>query len=155
MRLLVWAYRVLTLFLLVCFTSLTIKGFVPFTPLEAVFDCLFAISCGVLFFLVLVAAFNPRASSKIIATVTVSWCLLFCWWAWIERQSSPFVLHEIHTFDPAGIRLETAHFYRQSVATFAAMMIWFTSFPFVQRFDSARRNLNSARMHASADRHIS
>jgi len=134
MGILIWIYRILTLALLFIFAANAVNRFVALSFAGEVGLCLF-IAANVLLFLVVLGTWvKIRMASPIVWSATIFWCLLFIWWAWIERQSSPFILHELHTFDPEEARLEINHFRLQAVLGFSILLIWFAIFPLLQRY---------------------
>ena len=139
MSLLVWIYRVLTLFLLFVFAANALKRFVPLSVAGQAGGYLFVGVNVVLFLIVLATALRLKVPSNIVWAVTITWCLLFSWWAWIETQSSPFILHELHTFDAEAAQQEIRHFKLQAFCGFSILLIWFASFPLLQKYSSRRR----------------
>jgi hypothetical protein len=138
MRVLVWIYRLLTLFLLFILAANTVTRFVALSLAGEVGRYLFLFANVLLFLIVLTTGLKLRVATPFVWGSTFFWCLLFCWWAWIERQSSPFILHELHTFDPEEARQEIRHFQFLAVPAFSVLLGWFASFPFLQRYASSR-----------------
>ena len=139
MGIFVWIYRLLTLFLLFVFAGNMVTRFVALSLAGEVGRYLFLAANVVLFLVVLTTGLKLRVPSNIIWAATITWYLLFSWWSWIETQSSPFILHELHTFDPEAARLEIRNFHFQAVCTFSILLIWFASFPILQKYWSRRR----------------
>jgi hypothetical protein len=57
---------------------------------------------------------------------------LFTWYGWFS-PSAPFVLHEVHTFDPAAAAAEAGHYRIQALVVYAILLLWFISLPVVRR----------------------
>ena len=146
MSVLVWIYRVLTLFLLFVFAMNAINRFVPLSMAGQAGGYFLVGANVVLFVVVLTTGLRLKVPSSIVWATTVGWCLLFSWWAWVETQSSPFILHELHTFDPEAARQEIRHFQFQAVCAFCVLLIWFASFPLLQKY-SSRRNSKEPSFH--------
>jgi hypothetical protein len=138
MRILVWIYRVLTLFFLFIFAANAIYRFVPLSLAGEIGRYLFVVANVALFLIVLIAGLTPKVSMKVVWTATFVWCLLFSWWAWIETQSSPFILHELHTFDPVAAAAEIEHFRVQAACWFSILLVWFLGFPVFQKHSQGR-----------------
>jgi hypothetical protein len=105
---------------------------------EAVGTSLFVLFGIQLAGVVLLTGIKGSRSTVIVWTSTLTWSVMFCWWAWVDTASSPFIIHEIHTLDPAQSMIEIHHFYIESISTFIVMFVWLLSFPFVQRYARAR-----------------
>jgi len=101
------------------------------TGLFVLFGILFA---GV----ILITGIKGSRSSAVVWTSTLTWSVMFCWWAWVDKESSPFVIHELHHLDAAQVMIEVRQFYFLNISIFAVMFAWLLSFPFVQRYASSK-----------------
>jgi hypothetical protein len=80
-------------------------------------------------------------------SITVFWALtaafeaLFVWYAWYSL-ASPFVIHEVHSFDPALVSHEITMHYWKAGGLFGTLFVWFLSLPIVRTiFTTSRPNL--------------
>lgn len=75
------------------------------------------------------------------ATLLLS--LLFIWWGWF-MQGAPFVLHELHTFDPVEAAKEVHAFKTRSLIETAIMLGFFVCLPLLHQFGRPRKSLPDA-----------
>jgi hypothetical protein len=101
------------------------------TGLFVLFGILLA---GVIF----ITGIKSSRSTVVVWTTTLTWSVMFCWWAWVDTESSPFILHELHHFDAAQVIIEERKFYIENISIFTVMFVWLLSFPFVQRHASSK-----------------
>jgi len=97
-------YRLLCLFLLFVFGADTLNRFVAVSSIGEVGRYAFIAVNALFFLLILITGLRHGISPKIVWGTTLMWCVSSSWWSWIERQSSLFILHELHTFDPDEAR---------------------------------------------------
>jgi hypothetical protein len=53
-------------------------------------------------------------------------CAFFTWYAWYSLEA-PFVLHEVHTFDPAKAAAEKSRVEFQGAIIYALLLAWLIS----------------------------
>lgn len=132
MSILVWIYRTLYVLVLVVCGANSVKR----SPLnfdgQMVGVLLLAASCLLLFGTVLITAIKNAPSEGFVWAVTFAWCALFSWDAWFSL-SSPFVFHEAHTLDAIKAEAEAGRYNAIALAIFILLLVWFLSFPLVQR----------------------
>jgi len=130
-----WGYRVIYMYLLTMFG-------IRVLPLEAswraVLVSVHPASFLALSTLVLLTGVTRRPLGRWVWTVTTIWCLAFGWWAWLSGDS-PFVMHELHTLDPAGAAAEVKSYYLHSIPLFVLLVLWFLSFPVIHRIEISKR----------------
>jgi len=133
LKFLFWTYRVLYLLLLSEFAALAITRSELSFSTEMAATGLFVLSAVLLFGAVLISGFTRRCSMKFVWGTTIAWYVLFFWWAWIDIDASPFILHELHSLDAAQAEIEARQSHRDAIALFVLLRLWFLSFPLVQR----------------------
>ena len=134
---LVWIYRTLYVLVLVVFLANAVtRSQLSFSG-EMAGVLLYFVSCIVLLATVLTTGIRHRESMKSIWTVTLAWCLLFSWYAWLS-QSSPFLFREAHSLDAVQATAEAERYKATGGTIFALLLIWFLSFPLIQRYSSLR-----------------
>jgi hypothetical protein len=132
MKRLGWIYRILYLYILFIFG---IRVFPTELSWRGVLVLSYPISFVLLFWTVLRTLIRPRYySGRFLWGVTLAWCLMFTWLAWFARSTSPFIMHEAHTFDAGEYVREVRHWYTISISIYTFLVAWFLSFPLVQRF---------------------
>lgn len=70
--------------------------------------------------------------------VTAFLCAMFIWYTWFSL-SAPFVLHELHTVDPAEAVREISRYQIKSEIATALAIIWFMSLPTILHWKRRRR----------------
>jgi hypothetical protein len=139
---LVWIYRALYVLVLVVCGANSIKR----SPLtfdgQMVGVLLLAATCLLLFGTVLITGIKNASSKGFVWAITFAWCALFSWNAWFSL-SSPFVFHEAHTLDAIEAEAEAGRYNAIAIAIYILLLVWFLSFPLVQRV--ASRNRRQAR----------
>jgi hypothetical protein len=101
---------------------------------RAVAVAVYPVSFLALLFLVLLTGITHRPYRRSIWIITVAWCLAFGWYAWLSG-SSPFVVHELHTFAAEAAASEVRRYYLVSIPLFVVLTLWFLSFPVVHRLE--------------------
>ena len=145
----VWIYRSLYVLVLVVFLANGINRSPQDFGGEMVGVGLFLVSCLLLFGTVLMTGVRHRSSNGFIWAITLVWCFLFSWFAWLS-PSSPFVIHEAHSLDAVQAEAEAGRYNAAAVAIFVLLLIWFLSFPFVQRYASGHRAKTGGRRGATS-----
>ena len=132
-----WIYRSLYALVLVVFLANAIKRYPLELGGEMAGVALLLVSSLLLLGAVLITGVTHRASTGLVWAITLAWCLLFSWYAWLS-QPSPFVIHEAHSLDGAQAAVEANRYEAIAVTIFVILLIWFLSFPLVQRRASGR-----------------
>ena len=91
--------------------------------------CLFACALAAAIFATF--AFRRLGQSRL-WILTLMLAGLFTWYGWFG-PGAPFILHEIHTFDPAAAAAEISRYRLQGLAVNAILLLWFVSLPIVRR----------------------
>ena len=137
MKFLVWTYRIISLLLLFDLVALGITRCPMDSWVEDVGTGLFVLSGIVLAGVILITGIRGSRSKAGVWTSTLTWSVMFCWWAWVDRISSPFIIHELHHLDQVQVMTEMRQFYIQNISIFTVMFAWLLSFPFIQRYASS------------------
>jgi hypothetical protein len=88
---------------------------------------LFVLSGIVLAGVILITGIRGSRSKAGVWTSTLTWSVMFCWWAWVDRISSPFIIHELHHLDQVQVMTEMRQFYIQNISIFTVMFAWLLS----------------------------
>ena len=84
--------------------------------------------------LLCVSAFNLLAkkwkSAAAIWIAMIVWLSFLTWFLWFSNDS-PLIQHEVHTFDPTEMAIESHHFKVNAIITFLALLFWFLGYAFV------------------------
>ena len=106
---LVWIYRTLYVLVLIIFLANAVTRSQPSFGGEMAGMVLYFVSCVLLLGTVLMTCIRHRESMKSIWAVTLAWCFLFSWYAWVS-QSSPFLFREAHTLDAVQATAEATRY---------------------------------------------
>ena len=82
---------------------------------------------GILGLLVGFSRFRPA----VFWVLVLGWEALFVWYAWFS-PATPFVLHEVHSFDANTVARESTTHYLKAGVLFALLFAWFLSLPFAR-----------------------
>jgi len=130
-----WAYRLI-------YVAVLIRFGIEVVPLEVSWRALgvavYPVSFLALLFLVLLTGITRRPFRRSIWVITVMWSLAFGWYAWLSG-SSPFVPHELHTFEAGGAAAQVRRYYLVSIPLFVLLALWFLSFPYVYGLELSNR----------------
>lgn len=75
----------------------------------------------------------PRISLSLVVFIAVSLCGLFAWYGWYS-VAAPFVLHELHTFDPVEAAAEIRQHRISSCLGYSVFALWLMALPLVRHF---------------------
>jgi hypothetical protein len=136
-----WIYRgIYCAFLGLVFVSLLLRLPIgeSLRPFEIPLFYAFLASLALALFSAVAFSHVPEWLSWVAALLV---CVLFVWYGWFSL-GAPFVLHELHTFDPVEAAKESRA-YRNSSLIGTAIMIGFLMFLPVFRHFSRRQKLHS------------
>lgn len=88
------------------------------------------LACALLFAIVAAFVFTRIAPSVMLIGI-VALCALIAWYGWYG-PTTPFVQHELHTFDPANAAVESDRFRLYTGISYVVMTIWLLSLPFAR-----------------------
>lgn len=72
----------------------------------------------------------PRFRISVLWICVLLLGILFTWYGWYS-SNSPFVLHELHTFDPILAVNEKSRHNMHAIEIYASFLLWFISLPVV------------------------
>jgi hypothetical protein len=98
---------------------------------------LFYALIGSIAFAIFSAIAFTRISGWLIWCATLTLSALFIWYLWF-MQGAPFVLHELHTFDPVEAAKEVDAFRTRSLIGTAIMLSFFGCLPVLHYFNRPR-----------------
>ena len=142
MKSIFWAYRALSILVLLDSAGLAITRCPLDSNVEVVGTFLFVLFGVLLAGAILVTGIRASRSTPIVWAITASWCLCFLWWAWFDTDASPFIIHELHTLNQAEAVIEIRQFYRGTISLFVFFLAWFMAFPIIQRYASSLRQMS-------------
>jgi len=64
--------------------------------------------------------------------VMIAWSAFLSWFSWFS-DGSPFIQHEVHSFDPNQLAAESRHFRTVAVLSFSILLFWFWSYMLLWR----------------------
>lgn len=65
--------------------------------------------------------------------VMIAWSAFLSWFSWFS-DGSPFIQHEVHSFDPIQLAAESRHFRTVAVFNFSILLLWFGSYMLLWRY---------------------
>lgn len=72
-----------------------------------------------------------RVQPAVFWVLVLGWEALFVWYAWFS-PATPFVLHEVHSFDANAVARESTIHSLKAGVLFALLFAWFLSLPFAR-----------------------
>jgi len=75
----------------------------------------------------------PHISLSLVVIIAVSLCGLFAWYGWYS-VAAPFVLRELHTFDPVEAAAEIRQHRISSCLEYSVFALWLMTLPLVRHF---------------------
>jgi hypothetical protein len=92
--------------------------------------------------------FGKRWFPSAVWVVMIAWSAFLSWFGWFS-DGSPFIQHEVHSFDPNQLAAESHHFRTVAVFNFSLLLFWFWSYIFLwwhRRLDHASNTIRDPRV---------